>query len=359
MHARTVRAFAGFASPWPGQYTRRMRYIIFGAGGIGGVIGARLHQQGCPVVLIARGAHADLIERDGLELVAPEGRVRLCIPLARHPGELDIGDDDVVVLAMKSQHTSGALDDLRLATAVEPAVVCAQNGVANERMALRRFARVYGMLVHLPATHLEPGQVVTHAAGRGGILDTGRFPSGSDDVCRTMTGDLERAGFSARPDSSVMRWKYAKLLTNLGNALQAAVVPDGAGNGALGDAGRELMRRLKHEALACFSAAGIDCASRDEVRTRQAGVYRLGEVPGQPRGGGSSWQSLVRGTGNLETDYLNGEVVLLGRLHGVATPANALCQSLARRLLRERLPAGSFDAAEMLAMLPTASSSGS
>jgi 2-dehydropantoate 2-reductase len=329
-----------------------MRYIIYGAGGIGGVIGARLFQQGCPVVLIARGAHADVIERDGLELIAPDGHERLRIPLARHPRELEFSDEDVVVLAVKSQHTPGALDDLRLATPAEPAVVCAQNGVANEPMALRRFARVYGMLVHLPATHLAPGQVVTHATGRGGILDTGRYPSGTDQVCFAVTGDLERAGFSARPDAAVMRWKYAKLLTNLGNALQAAVVPDGAGDGTLGDAGRELMRRLKHEALACFAAAGIDCAGRDEVRGRQAGVYRLGEVPGHPRSGGSSWQSLVRGTGNLETDYLNGEIVLLGRLHGVPTPVNALCQSLARRLLREGLPAGSFDAAEVLAMLP-------
>lgn len=330
-----------------------MKYVIYGAGGIGGVIGARLAQHGCPVTLIARGAHAAAMAADGLELLAPDGRHRLRLPVVRHPGELDIGADDVVVLAMKSQHTAAALDDLRRATAAEPAVVCAQNGVANERMALRRFERVYGMLVHLPATHLQPGQVITHAAGRGGILDTGRYPAGVDDTCRAITADLEGAGFSARPDPAVMRWKYAKLLTNLGNALQAALLPAGSGaaGGDVGDAGRSLLRMLKNEALTCFAAAGIDCAGRDEVRERQAGVYRLGEVPGFPRGGGSSWQSLARGADSLETDFLNGEIVLLGRLHGVATPANALCQALAWRLLREGLAPGSIDAAALLERL--------
>jgi 2-dehydropantoate 2-reductase len=259
-------------------------------------------------------------------------------------------------MAMKSQHTAAALDDLRAATGAEPAVVCAQNGVANERMALRRFARVYGMLVHLPASHLQPGQVVTHATGRGGILDTGRYPAGNDEVCHDVTGLLEQAGFSARPDAAVMRWKYAKLLTNLGNVLQALVVPAAGGDGQ-DDAAREVLRQLKHEALACFRAGGVDCASVDDVRARQHGVYGLGAVPGHPRSGGSSWQSVVRGAGSLETDYLNGEVVLLGRLHGVATPANALCQALAWQLIRERLPAGHFRGAEVLDRVRAAAAS--
>ena len=51
---------------------------------------------------------------------------------------------------------------------------------------------------------------------------------------------------------------------------------------------------------------------------------------GAPDDGGSSWQSLARGTGRIETDYLAGEIVRLGRLHGVATPVNELLQVLAR-----------------------------
>ena len=320
-----------------------MRFVIYGAGGIGGTIGARLHQAGHDVMLIARGEHARVMADRGLELVAPDGAVRLSVPVVTHPRDAAMGDGDVVLLAMKSQHTAAALEDLERSTDADVAVVCAQNGVANERMALRRFARVYGMLVHLPASYLEPGQVVTHAAGRGGILDTGCYPGGIDDTCRAVTDALESAGFSARPDPAIMRLKYAKLLMNLGNALQAATE-------FRGDS-RTVSRMLKHEALACFEAAGIDCATVDEVEQRHQGVYRYEDVPGHPRGGGSSWQSVVRGTGNIETDYLNGEIVLLGRLHGVPTPANRVCQRLAWRILREGLEPGAFEAADVLAWI--------
>lgn len=320
-----------------------MRFIIYGAGGIGGTIGARLFQQGFDVVLIARGEHGSLLQRRGLRLVAPDGEFLLAVPTVAHPRELTWRDDDLVVMAMKSQHTLAALEDLLACAPPGIGIVCAQNGVANERMALRRFRRVYAMLVHLPAQHLEPGEVVTHASGRGGILDTGCYPRGTDDACRALTAALEQAGFSARPDPRVMRLKYAKLLTNLMNSLQAATDMS-AGSG-------DIARLLKREALACFAAAGIDCAAAEEFAARHDGVYSMADVPGHPRGGGSSWQSLMRGTGNIEADYLNGEIVLLGRLHGVATPANEVCQAVARRMANERLPPGSFDAGELLARI--------
>ena len=70
--------------------------------------------------------------------------------------------------------------------------------------------------------------------------------------------------------------------------------------------------------------------------------------------GGSTWQSLARGTGDVETDYLTGEVVLLGRLYGVDTPLNAVLQRLARRLSVERRPPGVLTEEEILAELSQA-----
>jgi 2-dehydropantoate 2-reductase len=320
-----------------------MRFIIYGAGGIGGTIGARLFQQGFEVALIARGEHGRILQHRGLRLLAPDGDFTLPIPTVMHPRELAFGAGDLVLLAMKSQHTLAALEDLLACSAGDVGIVCAQNGVANERMALRRFRRVYAMLVHLPAQHLEPGEVVTHASGRGGILDTGCYPHGVDDACRELTRALQQAGFSAEPQPRVMRLKYAKLLTNLNNALQAAT-------GMQGES-RDISRMLRQEALSCFAAAGIDCAGSAEFRARSEGVYQMVDVPGYPRGGGSSWQSLMRGTGNIEADHLNGEIVLLGRLHGIATPANEVCQAVARRMADERVAPGTLDAAELLARI--------
>jgi len=300
-----------------------VRFIIYGAGGIGGTIGARLHMAGLPVVLIARGAHYECIAKNGLRFVAPDGSYQL------------------VLLCMKSQHTEPALRDLRAVASDETAVVCAQNGVANERAALRYFTNVYAMVVILPAVHLEPGVVVTHAQGVGGILDVGRYPRGSDDVSATIAAALERAGFSAHSDSAVMRQKHAKLLMNLNNALQAAV--------GLNVDARDVGRRLRDEALAVYAAAGIDCATAEEVKARRASGPRLAAVEGASRGGGSSWQSLVRGTGDIEADYLNGEIALLGRLHGIATPANAALQRIANELAARRAQPGALTLDEVRA----------
>ncbi len=73
-------------------------------------------------------------------------------------------------------------------------------------------------------------------------------------------------------------------------------------------------------------------------------------VDGVPRAGGSTWQSLARGTGATEADYLNGEIALLGRRFGVPTPVNDLLQRIAVRFARERRAPGSMSAAELEAL---------
>jgi 2-dehydropantoate 2-reductase len=138
-----------------------------------------------------------------------------------------------------------------------------------------------------------------------------------------------------------MRWKYTKLLANLGNAIDAA-----AGGGAEG-AG-DLRRQARAEGVACLEAAGIEWAGREEEMEHRKALSPLRPVAGASRGGGSSWQSLARGTGSIEADWLNGEIVLLGRLHGVPTPVNALLQRVANKMAAERRPPASMTVAELL-----------
>ena len=319
------------------------RFVVLGAGGIGGTIGVRLFQRGETVTLIARGPHLEVIRRDGLTLIAPDGEHRARIAVCSHPKEIDWRDDDVVLLCVKSQQTVAALDDLRDAAGDQVPVVCVQNGVANESMALRRFARVYAMVVNLPAAHMSPGVVIAYAHSPGGVLDVGCYPSGVDALCSEIADALTRAGFSVRPDAAVMRQKYAKLLMNLNNALQAAT------NMAEGTV--EISRMLRDEALACYEAAGIGSSTAEEVRARRSDGVRYVDIPGYPRHGGSSWQSVARGTGDIETDYLNGEIVLLGRMHAVPTPANAAVQLLGNQMARRGLPPASIEVAQVHAMI--------
>ena len=72
---------------------------------------------------------------------------------------------------------------------------------------------------------------------------------------------------------------------------------------------------------------------------------------GPPLGGGSSWQSLARGLGSIEADFLNGEIALLGRLHGIETPVNALLQERAREAALLGLPPGQVSAESLLELV--------
>jgi 2-dehydropantoate 2-reductase len=322
-----------------------MRFVVYGAGAIGGVVGGRLAQAGHEVVLIARGEHHDAIRDEGLRLVMPDAEpLTLSIPVVSHPAGIDFRADDVVLLAMKSQHTGKALSALQASAPASVSVVCAQNGVANEPAALRLFDDVYGVCVVCPALHLEPGVVEAHAAPVTGILDLGRFPNGVGPRGEKIAAAFESATFESVARDDIMRWKYGKLLNNLGNAVDALCGPQ--------DDARVVHRRAWAEGAAVLTAAGVDAVSPEEDSTRRGAGFQWGGDAARSRPGASSWQSLARGTGSIEADYLNGEIVLLGRLHGVPTPVNLLLQQLAATAAREGQRPGSLPVDELIRMLP-------
>jgi 2-dehydropantoate 2-reductase len=320
-----------------------MRYVVYGAGGIGGVIGARLHQSGHNVALIARGSHFEAIRGSGLRLQSPDEDVTLDIPVASHPQEIAWKDDDVVLLSMKSQDTESALVALSASAPPTVAVACAQNGVANERAALRFFANVYGICVMCPTNYLTPGVVQAYSAPVSGILDTGRYPDGVDEIATAIAESFARSTFVSEPRPDIMRWKYGKLLMNLGNGIDALCGPAARST--------DLFRIVREEGIEVLRAAGIPFVDAEEDAARRGSHMSLRPIAGERRGGGSTWQSLARGLSSVETDYLNGEIVTLGRLHGVPTPANELMQHLTARAARDGVEAGSVSPDEILGRL--------
>lgn len=320
-----------------------MRFVIFGAGGVGGVVGGRLAQHGHSVALIARGKHYEAIRENGLRLESPDDAVRLDLPVFDHPARIAWTEDDIVLLAMKTQDTCAALDQLAAVVPPSIPIVCLQNGVVNERMALRRFPNVYGVYVWCAAGHLSPGQVQVWSAPMTGVLDIGRYPSGRDHLATNISEIFRSSTFYSDASTDIMRWKYRKLLSNLGNAVEAL-----CGSAARGSV---IMAEARREGAGCLRAAGIAFASDDEEPAVREKQLQLRPIGAQARPGGSSWQSLARGTHSIETDYLNGEIVLLGRMHGVPTPVNELLQRLARDAAHEGRAPGTMSIGEIESML--------
>jgi 2-dehydropantoate 2-reductase len=142
-----------------------------------------------------------------------------------------------------------------------------------------------------------------------------------------------------------MRWKYRKLLNNLGNAVQALCGAELAGDDVLA-----CLDLLDAEAQAVLVAAGIDPVTQEEDDARRADHLQLRSIGDDPRAGGSTWQSLRRGSG-VESDFLNGEIALLARLYGVPAPANARIQALTAQAAVARIGPGTMTPAELLADL--------
>jgi 2-dehydropantoate 2-reductase len=319
--------------------TTQPRFVVYGAGAVGGVIGARLHQHGHDVVLIARGAHFESMRDSGLHLRSAHGDDTVRVAVVDSPRSADIAPDDVVLLAVKSQDTAPVLAELSAVAPRSTPVVCAQNGVANERAALRYFDDVYGVCIVLPAVHLEPGVVEATAAPVTGLLDIGRFPDGHDDVAARVADAFNASTFESVVRDDIMRWKYRKLLNNLGNALDALCGP-GARRGAVQD-------HLLEEGMACLHAASIEFVSEAEDRERRGDRLQFDSAAARSRPGASTWQSMARGVA-IEADFLNGEIVMLGRLHGVPTPVNRALLELVNDAARAGRPPGSFDLDEVI-----------
>ena len=322
-----------------------MRYVIFGAGAVGGLVGARLHQAGHRVQLIARGAHYDAIERRGLTMLSPNERETFRIPVAADAGSAGLQAGDVVLLCVKTQDSWGALIDIReAAMRLEIPIVCMQNGVASEEMALRLFPEVHAAVVLVPAEHLEPGVVAGYGSRFTGRIDVGRYPAGVDHRSRQLSTALAGSRFESEARADIMVHKYAKLIQNLANGVEAICGP-----GQIDGPNSELIDRLRAEGRAVLRTAEIAFEVDDvaDVTSRWAQIG-FAAIEGRAHQGGSGWQSVMRGAGSIETDYLNGEIVLMGRRLGVPTPLNQLVQELARETVSAGHQPGWLSAAQVL-----------
>ena len=316
-----------------------MRLIIVGFGAVGGVIGGFCHRAGVEVIGVARGGMYDAVRENGLVIETPVEKFTADVGVVKQVGDLHPRADDVLLNCMKTQHTEGALEEIAAAGYKDQPIVCVQNGVENERRALRRFPNVYGICVMLPATYLEPGFVDCNSEPRPGILDIGRYPTGADEAAKEIAAALETGGFSSEADPDIMRAKYGKLLLNLGNAMQVCC------GGDFRDA--DFYAAVRAEAEAVLRAAGIDWVGPEEDAERRGGVMSLKPIAGKKRQGGSSLQSVLRGTGSVETDYLNGEIVLLARMTGTAAPLNAVLARESAAVARGAREPGSYTADDL------------
>ena len=145
-----------------------MRFLFWGAGAIGGTLGAFLARAGHDVTLVdADEDHVAAIRGVGLRITGPIAEL-VVHPPAFAPAEVE-GEWETVVLATKAHHTAGALPALLPHLAASGCVVSAQNGLNELEIAgAAGPERTVGAFVNFGADVLEPG--VVHYGGRGAVV---------------------------------------------------------------------------------------------------------------------------------------------------------------------------------------------
>jgi 2-dehydropantoate 2-reductase len=312
-----------------------MRYIVFGAGAVGSLLGGYLAQADRPVILIGRPAQVAAIRAAGLVIKNKFGVQVIPVDAVETPDAVQPGMDDVVFLSVKSQDTAGSLASLRAHFGPKMPLFCWQNGVTNEPAAAELFDRVYGGLVFLSVRYAEPGCII-HTTGKTLVL--GRYPEDaavSDRLAFAVGRDLEAAGFKVSVFERIMAVKWSKLVLNTSNAvhaltgmpmIEACNVPEV----------QQFVADLWDEGLDVLDAAGVDyrpLPGHPELRTITAGLRQTvppKAPPADPDLGfyPSTWQDLDLGRGDTELPYLNGEIIALGRQYRVPTPLNNLLERL-------------------------------
>ncbi len=306
-----------------GKKTRKI--AVAGAGAVGSLIGGLLSEAGEDVTLIARPDHVRAIQKKGLHIGGIPGnsviRVSAAESLTFRP--------DVLLLAMKTQDLESACRQVR-DLAQSSTIVTLQNGTRGDSIAAAFFPRenIISGVVMMNAQYLEPGKVTLAHAGE---LVIGSAFGRNNEKVREIKVLLDQAMKTEISENiSGVRWSKL-LLNNLGNGLEAMT-------------GRSI-RSCMHDAV--IRRIGIYTLREGYHVIRQSG-YRLGSLPGVPatllkiiasapdfvagfflkRSMGhlktlsSTLQSLKRGR-PTEIDYLNGEIVRLGRQTGIPTPLNS------------------------------------
>lgn len=319
-----------------------MRLIIYGAGGVGCVVGGHLARAGHDVVLIGRSGHVKAINNHGLHLVTPSGTYILHIPAITEPEQINYEADDVVLLCMKGQDTDEAIRNLRAVTEDIP-IICLQNGVRNEEIVTKYFPRVYGAMEWLYTVYLTDGEVCDSVDPSGWFI-IGCYPEGTNELVEAVAAKLRTAGFFVKTTPDVMPYKWGKLVFNLANPISAII-------NAKIDANDYIASAIRQEAQEILIQAGIHWVPVEEVKREWP------EIAKPPRGSleikshGSTWQSLARRQGTVETEFINGEVVRLANKLGIKAPINETLMRVSQEMAANHELPGKYTHAQLSRLL--------
>jgi 2-dehydropantoate 2-reductase len=317
-----------------------VKFVVAGAGAIGGYIGACLARAGQDVTLFARGPHLRAMQERGLRVVGAEDHFEVRPAVT---GDLAaIGPADVVVLGVKAHSLTDLSPRLQPLLGPGTTIVSTQNGIPwwyfqrhggeLDGWHLERVdpggvigrtidpERVVGSLAYFATTIAEPG-VIQHVEGNR--ISLGELDGSRSERCRQIADALSTAGFRAPTTTRIRHEIWVKLLGNVAfnpiSVLTGATIIEMVRHPDVSTLVREIMR----EAEAVANGLGVELPI--SIDQRMAGAEKVGAHKT------SMLQDLEAGR-PMELEAVVGSVLEIAERLGLRTPAMRAVYSCAKLL---------------------------
>lgn len=316
-----------------------IKIAVIGAGAIGSVIGGLLSKAGEDVTLVGRKTHVDAINQKGLILEGESGETVIQVEAAEN---LDF-KPDLALLTVKAQDVESSVRKVQPFLS-STQVVTMQNGVRSDDQTAGLLGKetIISSVVTFNGQFLEPGKALYSIPFSRTALLIGEPFGNKGNRLQTLSALLNKViGTDISEDIRAAHW--TKLVWNLQTAVPAVTGLSYQDSYQYPKV-RELTINLLKEGLKVIKAAGIKTAdvpgfpigpietmAREPQPIASTLLKKIAESLGKVPVLGSTLQSIKRGT-STEVDYLNGEIVNLGKKMGIPTLVNSLIVGLVHQV---------------------------
>lgn len=334
-----------------------MKILVYGAGAIGGYLGAKLAKAGHGLTIIDMEVTAGLINDDGLH-VTEGGQTAVVRPKA-YPSvaALFMGDNpptfDLILMGMKSYHLADAVNPLAAFCPNPAHILTIQNGIDIEQPVIDEFGidcLIAGSFT-TPISKEASNRLIVERSDRGLALAS---PSGQD--VRQWVNLFNEAGVQTIRAKNFAAMKWSKALLNMVGNATAAILNRRPGVIYKSAAMFDVELRMLQETLAVMKAQKIPVMDLpgSPAKKLATAVNRVPKALLKPiltkqvaGGRGDKMPSfqidLVSGAGNSEVQYHNGAVARYGAANGVPTPVNAVLNDVLMKLSRQEVDWREYD----------------
>ncbi len=306
---------------------RHKRILIAGAGAIGSVVGAILEESGSRVTLLGRTPHLAAISQSGLSVTGLLGDHHVSgFDLADRAELLD-GKYDLILCTVKSYDTAAIAEAIKNRLAPDGVVISMQNGLGNIELLGERFSlgRVLGARVIFGAEIVSPGSAhVTVFADPVAIGPDPQLHQEHTGALAARAGEiaalLDTSGVPAVGCADIMPIIWSKLLYNIALNPLGAIYECNYGCLAADPELHAIMDDLIEEGFGVARRVGVEMSYRNANEYRDAFYGKM--IPATA----SHYPTMLhdlQSRGRTDIDALNGKVVELARLSGLAAPVNA------------------------------------